>query len=52
MQYKKAEKEHVTQIYQLVQDTIQAVYPKYYPPRIVSQGYLYILNFTITDTEA
>ncbi|MCI8851781.1 MAG: GNAT family N-acetyltransferase [Erysipelotrichaceae bacterium] len=36
MQYKKAEKEHVTQIYQLVQDTIQAVYPKYYPQRIVS----------------
>ncbi len=36
MQYIRAEKEHVTQIYQLVQDTIQAVYPKYYPQRIVN----------------
>ncbi len=34
MEYKTAKKEHTKQIYQLVQNTIQAIYPLYYPREI------------------
>lgn len=34
MEYKTANKEHTKQIYQLVQNTIQAIYPLYYPKEI------------------
>ncbi len=36
MEYLKAKKEDLGQIYQLVQDTIQTVYPQYYPHEIVA----------------
>ncbi|MCI8973971.1 MAG: GNAT family N-acetyltransferase [Lachnospiraceae bacterium] len=35
MEYNRAKKEDLDQIYQLVQDTIQTVYPHYYPREIV-----------------
>lgn len=35
MDYLRAKKENLGQVYQLVQDTIQTIYPKYYPSEIV-----------------
>lgn len=35
MEYLKAKEDDLEQIYQLVQDTIQAIYPKYYPHEVV-----------------
>lgn len=35
MEYLKAKKEDLGQIYQLVQDTIQTIYPQYYPHEVV-----------------
>ena len=35
MEYIEATKEHAEQIYRLVQDTIQAIYPKFYPMEVV-----------------
>lgn len=35
MKYLKAKKEDLERIYQLVQNTIQAIYPKYYPQEVV-----------------
>lgn len=35
MEYLKARREDLGQVYQLVQDTIQTIYPQYYPHEIV-----------------
>lgn len=35
MEYFRAKKEDLEQVYQLVQDTIQTIYPQYYPHKIV-----------------
>lgn len=35
MEYLKARREDLEQVYQLVQDTIQTIYPQYYPHEIV-----------------
>ena len=35
MEYLKAKREDLGQVYQLVQDTIQTIYPQYYPHEIV-----------------
>lgn len=35
MNYIKATLEHTEQVYQIVQDTINSVYPKYYPKEVV-----------------
>ena len=35
MEYFKASEEHAEQIYNLVQNTITAVYPRYYPEAVV-----------------
>lgn len=35
MEYLKAKREDLDQIYQLVQETIQTIYPQYYPESIV-----------------
>ena len=35
MEYLRAREENLEQVYQLVQDTIQTIYPKYYPREIV-----------------
>lgn len=35
MEFQLAKKEHLEQVYELVQETIQSVYPKYYLPEIV-----------------
>jgi len=35
LEYIEATKEHAEQIYRLVQETIQAIYPKYYPMEVV-----------------
>lgn len=36
MDYMKAEKKHMEAVYQLVQETIKTIYPKYYPKEVVS----------------
>ena len=36
MEFRIAKKEHGEQIYQLVQNTIQSIYPKYYPREVVA----------------
>jgi uncharacterized protein YfkK (UPF0435 family) len=36
MEYRKAEKKDLEQIYQLVQDTIQVIYPRCYPTETVA----------------
>lgn len=36
MEFKIAKKEHTEQIYQLVQNTILSIYPKYYPREVVA----------------
>lgn len=36
MEFSIAKKEHTEQIYQLVQNTIQSIYPKYYPREVVA----------------
>ena len=35
MEYFKASEDHAEQIYNLVQNTITAVYPRYYPEAVV-----------------
>ena len=35
MEYLKAKREDLGQVYQLVQDTIQTIYPQYYPHEIL-----------------
>lgn len=35
MEYLKATKDHVDRIYELVQQTISIIYPKYYSPKVV-----------------
>lgn len=42
MEYLKARREDLGQVYQLVQDTIQTIYPQYYPHEIV--GFLVIFT--------
>ena len=34
MEYFRAKKEDLEQVYQLVQDTIQTIYPQYYPHKM------------------